>query len=905
MIQSALAVIESATCGNGLISCMDQLTATGTYIDTFLSLRLQFTVMTIFTRLMKYGDVEVLHLLSSCGLVRVVDKYFQAAFAVVKDVPRLHQQGLFVKQYKEFVSSLREVWCVLIGTRDSRVYDDLLDVGMLRRLIQEWLPCMVSVSFGHVDPDYNPLVIRCEVVHMLQTLVLHSPESDRLVAELVRWILSSDTLRKELAALKSPSTKRGSSNARRLAAEVLSTIATLNAELIDHELIVLGVPKHLLELTVHFGCFHVSVPVMWLKWGQKESLTTGTTVSAVEDAAIEDANDDDELNAVGMEKENYDILDDNALDVVERDGRKGSTGQQRIPLDGVGKAVSDKMKDLFEKEDAAGKGQVSGAAGADRWALSKEELARVIERMGHLVLGVKTLFDTKLPLPGTSASGGGSDHKHKTNAASNNGDKRDKSTKKQSVIDAVPAQDIPGIFLDLCLGPQIFTKARALLDEHGIEELDFAGFLEFYASLCGLTTAPVFQREAKQGELPPWVPGADGLWIEVSGATAQRLRRAAEPYSVSAAAANERTPGSVFLLPPAMRVLDNADEEAGNVWIKEADLLDVLMLAGIPASEASVHSAIQQLRNFLPGILTGKFCLQEILAINEFHESNSPNDTLLGDFTSGGVGGGDTGAASRGKESTEQRLLKAVGAATVGDKQAQRSTTSNAGAGNALASSVEFEATEQRMQKLSRSAWKLPFKGRAETLPISRAAVRDEFRRLDIMGEGRLTLLNIRSALELRDVRESDHTVREWFRLHDRGEKGYVDFADYEAIYFDPQQQHQQQKKSSQRSRIDENNSNGGKGRGDPVIGSKTAAGAAAMNRDKKSDAQARLNLLRAAFDRYDVDKDGVISLEDLQNAYTEQGKAFTRSDLQAWISTRDLSGHGAVSFDDFVQHFK
>jgi hypothetical protein len=149
-----------------------------------------------------------------------------------------------------------------------------------------------------------------------------------------------------------------------------------------------------------------------------------------------------------------------------------------------------------------------------------------------------------------------------------------------------------------------------LLDEHGIEELDFAGFLEFYASLCGLTTAPVFQREAKQGELPPWVPGSDGLWIEVSGATAQRLRRAAEPYSVSAAAANERTPGSVFLLPPAMRVLDNADEEAGNVWIKEADLLDVLMLAGIPASEASVHSAIQQLRNFLPGILTGKFCLQ-------------------------------------------------------------------------------------------------------------------------------------------------------------------------------------------------------------------------------------------------------------------------------------------------------
>lgn len=234
----ALRLIESQTDGNGLIACMDQLTSTGTYIDTFLSLRLQFTIMHTISRLIKYGSTEILQLMTACGVVRTVDKFLQGAFVVMKDVPRLAQQGLFAKQYKDMIASMREAWGVLVGTRDPRIYEDILDLNLLQRLVQDWLPSTVSITFGNIDPEYNPLVMRVEALRMLQTLILHLPASERLVAEVTRWVMVSDTVRKELATLKSTSTKKGTANSKRLAAEALAALAAINAEIVDQELLV-------------------------------------------------------------------------------------------------------------------------------------------------------------------------------------------------------------------------------------------------------------------------------------------------------------------------------------------------------------------------------------------------------------------------------------------------------------------------------------------------------------------------------------------------------------------------------------------------------------------------------------------------------------------------------------------
>lgn len=167
-----------------------------------------------------------------------------------------------------------------------------------------------------------------------------------------------------------------------------------------------------------------------------------------------------------------------------------------------------------------------------------------------------------------------------------------------------------------------------------------------------------------------------------------------------------------------------------------------------------------------------------------------------------------------------------------------------------------------------RTEWKLPFKNNLNTRSHSFAMIKEEFRRLDILSEGRLTLLNLQSALQLREVKVSDHIVREWFRQHDRGAKGYITFDDYIAIY---------EAETVAANGVD-----------------------TLLHSDKE-----RLYLLRKAFNKYDVDCDGFISTEDLRIAFTAQGKSFIPADLHNWVQNRDLSNIGSVCFEDFVKHFK
>jgi Ca2+-binding EF-hand superfamily protein len=274
---------------------------------------------------------------------------------------------------------------------------------------------------------------------------------------------------------------------------------------------------------------------------------------------------------------------------------------------------------------------------------------------------------------------------------------------------------------------------------------------------------------------------------------------------------------------------------------------------------------------------------------------------------------------------------------------------------NPLASSAEFTANAARMKQVGRSTWKLPYRETAQ--PISHAAVKEEYRRLDLRGEGRLTILDLRSALELREVRESDQNIRDWFRVHDKGEKGYISFKDYAAIY-----EHTAAAVGSGRvgggggsgkglsagvagmagmgRSVEFSETAGGTGSRLGVTfsstlgsGSESASGSASasasatasghglgpgggssgpgpsppQNRaaDRRRAEETRLALLRKTFDRYDVDGDGAISSEDLRRAYTEQGKAFTAPDLKTWVQTRDTSGKGVVSFEDFARFYK
>jgi Ca2+-binding EF-hand superfamily protein len=64
-------------------------------------------------------------------------------------------------------------------------------------------------------------------------------------------------------------------------------------------------------------------------------------------------------------------------------------------------------------------------------------------------------------------------------------------------------------------------------------------------------------------------------------------------------------------------------------------------------------------------------------------------------------------------------------------------------------------------------------------------------------------------------------------------------------------------------------------------------------------------------FDKYDVDGDGFISMQDLEYALMHNqdrrpgSKTYTHAELRAWIADKDRSGLGVVSFHDFKKHFQ
>ena len=87
----------------------------------------------------------------------------------------------------------------------------------------------------------------------------------------------------------------------------------------------------------------------------------------------------------------------------------------------------------------------------------------------------------------------------------------------------------------------------------------------------------------------------------MSSGASRRLSQAARPYSVCTT-----DPG-------------RADEDYGpdsssshgkDVWVSADDVTDILLLAGVPVTAASVAQSVRALASFLPGINQGKLCFQ-------------------------------------------------------------------------------------------------------------------------------------------------------------------------------------------------------------------------------------------------------------------------------------------------------
>ena len=193
------------------------------------------------------------------------------------------------------------------------------------------------------------------------------------------------------------------------------------------------------------------------------------------------------------------------------------------------------------------------------------------------------------------------------------------------------------------------------------------------------------------------------------------------------------------------------------------------------------------------------------------------------------------------------------------------------------------------------------------------AAIRAAFDRLDVLKEGRLSLRGLRMVAEqqLEGGREgtgtgggqaADLQIKKWLRETDRQGRGFVDFQDFKHIFsplppsgpnLDPQTGTRTGKASLSNPPTIRFAAETESFEGDPL--------ASQRQRDRDRD-RADQRRLRAAFEKYDVDRDGRITLQDMRTALGDQ--KLTDKQIVAWIGQRDWSGQGAVTFEDFCRHY-
>ena len=72
-----------------------------------------------------------------------------------------------------------------------------------------------------------------------------------------------------------------------------------------------------------------------------------------------------------------------------------------------------------------------------------------------------------------------------------------------------------------------------------------------------------------------------------------------------------------------------------------------------------------------------------------------------------------------------------------------------------------------------------------------------------------------------------------------------------------------------------------------------------------KTDAQKQqVTMLRDAFTSLDVNKDGVVTADDLKHAWRNMGQDSSQKRIASWIKDRDTTQDRCVTFDEFVASF-
>ncbi len=291
----------------------------------------------------------------------------------------------------------------------------------------------------------------------------------------------------------------------------------------------------------------------------------------------------------------------------------------------------------------------------------------------------------------------------------------------------------------------------------------------------------------------------------------------------------------------------------------------------------TVKAACLGMRTFLPGLQSGYFTPQEVAIITESHRSTQLNQTKV------------IPQDSQEKVEAPQKPLQIENEPPPEPKiQSYRLANPQ----------TILPSTSGRLVVL------LPTRSYYLTHPLpSTAEISRLFARLDISGDGRLTFLNLKSALEFlseelpsSQQQWDDVFIRSWLRDHDRGLKGYVDFDDFAAIF----QGTRSRSSETPQYRLSgmEKAKDKAPTKPDPYVDYER------LSRIRRFISLIFFIMLSRTFSKYDTNQDGYIDADDLSKAFLAMGRQVKKEEIVEWVRKRDSKGIGAVCFEDFLAHY-
>ena len=195
--------IEADSGDGGYLRVLENVTATYD-VETFIPLQMMLQLLHCIAVFISQSGKEILGTICSCDIVRVIFKCFVYCEKMSGEVLRMQRETAFWRTAaRDMRTALRDVWTALLSSEDPRVYEDIVDCGILQRLFENWLLSDVYVVLSgetasrHAEEGVcNAHLFRHAAIEMLFSLSALSVSSETLIAEAVRLAIATDMVMK-------------------------------------------------------------------------------------------------------------------------------------------------------------------------------------------------------------------------------------------------------------------------------------------------------------------------------------------------------------------------------------------------------------------------------------------------------------------------------------------------------------------------------------------------------------------------------------------------------------------------------------------------------------------------------------------------------------------------------------